>query len=212
MVLPCFFCEKITMTYAIGLTGSIATGKSTATSFFEQHGIDIISADDIARDLTKYGEPALASIASHFGQAILKKNGELDRRALRHKITRHPAERLWLEGYLHPQIRARIENALRHATSPYTIVEIPLLITREHYPYLKRVLLIEINQELQVERLMARDQCTHDEAVAMLNIQPREELRRTIADDIISNDGNPEHLEQALTTLHRNYLTQTTTA
>lgn len=197
------------MTYAIGLTGSIATGKSTATAFFERHGIDIISADEIARDLTKYGEPALSSIASHFGQSILKKNGELDRRALRHKITRHPAERRWLEGYLHPQIRARIENALCDATSPYTIVEIPLLITREHYPYLKRVLLLEANKALQIERIIARDACTYDEAVAMLNMQPREELRLAIADDVISNNDNPEHLEKALTALHLNYLNQT---
>jgi dephospho-CoA kinase len=200
------------MTYAIGLTGSIATGKSTAAAFFERHAIDIISADDIARDLTKYGEPALASIVSHFGQGILKKNGELDRKALRKKIIRHPAERLWLEGYLHPQIRARIENALSDATSPYTIIEIPLLISRENYPYLKRVLLLEIEPSLQLERLMARDECTHDDAVAMLKIQPREELRRALADDVICNDGNPEHLEEALRALHERYLTPTTTA
>jgi len=200
------------MTYAIGLTGSIATGKSTAAAFFERHAIDIISADDIARDLTKYGEPALTSIVSHFGQGILKKNGELDRKALRKKIIRHPAERLWLEGYLHPQIRARIENALSDATSPYTIVEIPLLISRENYPYLKRVLLLEMKPSLQLERLIARDECTHDDAVAMLKIQPREELRRALADDIVCNDGNPEYLEEALTALHLNYLNQTTTA
>ena len=194
------------MTYAIGLTGSIATGKSTAAAFFERHAIDIISADEIARDLTKYGEPALASIVLHFGQRILKKNGELDRKALRKKILRHPAERRWLEGYLHPQIRARIENALSDATSPYAIIEIPLLISREHYTYLKRVLLLEIAPSLQLERLIARDQCTQDDAVAMLKIQPREELRRTIADDIVCNDGNPEHLEEALTALHLSYL------
>lgn len=195
------------MTYAIGLTGSIATGKSTAAAFFERHAIDVISADDVARDLTKAGEPALASIVSHFGQGILKKNGELNRRALRKKIIRHPAERRWLEGYLHPQIRARIENTLCDVTSPYAIVEIPLLINREHYPYLKRVLLLETDKELQLKRLMERDQCSYDDAVGMLNLQPREELRRMIADDVIRNDGNPEHLEGALRALHENYLT-----
>ncbi|MDF1684356.1 MAG: dephospho-CoA kinase [Legionellaceae bacterium] len=194
------------MTYAIGLTGSIATGKSTAAAFFERHAIDIISADDIARDLTKHGAPALTSIVSHFGQGILKKNGELNRRALRKKIIRHPAERLWLEGYLHPQIRARIENALCDATSPYVIIEIPLLVSRENYPYLNRVLLLEIESSLQLKRLMARDNCTHDDAIAMLNLQPREELRRTIADDVIRNDGNPEHLDEALRVLHESYL------
>jgi len=200
------------MTYAIGLTGTIASGKSTAAAFFERHAIDVISADDIARNLTEYGEPALTSIVSHFGQAILKKNGELDRKALRQKIIRHPAERRWLEAYLHPQIRARIENALCEATSPYTIVEIPLLVNREHYAYLKRVLLLEIEPSLQLKRLIARDQCTHDDAVAMVNMQPREELRRALADDVVCNDGNPEHLEEALMGLHLNYLTQATTA
>jgi dephospho-CoA kinase len=194
------------MTYAIGLTGSIATGKSTAATFFERHAIDVISADDIARALTKPGEPAFTSIVSHFGQGILKKNGELNRRALRKKIIRHPAERRWLEGYLHPQIRARIENALCDVTSPYAMIEIPLLINREHYPYLKRVLLLETDQELQLKRLMERDQCTYDDAIAMLKLQPREELRRVIADDVIRNDGNPEHLEEALRALHENYL------
>lgn len=200
------------MTYAIGLTGSIASGKSTAAAFFERHGIDIISADDIARDLTKTGEPALATIVAHFGQGILKKNGELDRKALRKKIIRHPAERLWLEGYLHPQIRARIENTLCDATSPYVIIEIPLLISRENYPYLKRVLLLEIEPSLQIKRLIARDKCTHDDAVAMLKLQPREELRRVLADDVICNDGNPDHLEETLLALHLNYLNLTTTA
>jgi|TARA_R110002126_G_scaffold291591_1_gene454045 dephospho-CoA kinase len=200
------------MTYAIGLTGSIATGKSTAAAFFERHAIDIISADEIARDLTKAGEPTLVSIVSHFGQGILKKNGELNRRALRNKIIRHPAERLWLEGYLHPQIRARIENALCDATSPYVIIEIPLLVSRENYPYLNRVLLLETESSLQMKRLIARDDCTHDDAIAILNLQPREELRRTIADDVIRNDGNPEHLEEALRVLHQNYLNRTTTA
>lgn len=195
------------MTYAIGLTGSIATGKSTAAAFFERHAIDVISADNIARDLTQYGAPALASIVSHFGQGILKKNGELNRQALRKKIIRHPAERRWLEDYLHPQIRARIENALCDATSPYTIIEIPLLISREDYPYLKRVLLLEMNINLQIKRLIARDKCSYDEAVSMLKMQPREELRRAIADDIICNDGNPEHLEEALGALHKHYLT-----
>lgn len=197
------------MTYAIGLTGSIATGKSTAAAFFERHAIDIISADEIARDLTKAGEPALVSIVSHFGQGILKKNGELNRRALRNKIIRHPAERLWLEGYLHPQIRARIENALCDATSPYVIIEIPLLVSRENYPYLNRVLLLETESSLQLKRLIARDDCTHDDAIAILNLQPREELRRTIADDVVCNDGNPEHLEEALRVLHEDYLSRT---
>lgn len=199
------------MTYAIGLTGSIATGKSTAAAFFERHAIDIISADEIARDLTNYGEPALTSIVSHFGQGILKKNGELDRKALRKKIIRHPAERLWLEGYLHPQIRARIENALSDATSPYVMIEIPLLINRENYPYLKRVLLLQMDEELQLKCLMARDKCTYDDAVAMLKLQPREELRRAIADDVICNDGNPDHLEEALTALHFKYLLESQT-
>ncbi len=194
------------MPYTIILTGTIASGKSTAAEFFKQQGIDIISADSIARELTEPNTPALAAIASHFGQTILTKTGELNRKALRQVIIQHPDERRWLEAYLHPQIRASIESALKTSQGPYAMVEVPLLTRREDFPYLNHVLLLEIDEALQVERLMARDNCTKDEALQMIQMQPDKTVRRALADDVIQNDGNPEHFKETLQVLHARYL------
>jgi dephospho-CoA kinase len=194
------------MSYTIILTGTIASGKSTAADFFKQEGIDIISADVIARELTKPNTPALVAIAAHFGQGILTEAGELNRKALRQVILQHPDERRWLEAYLHPQIRTGIKSALETTQSPYAVVEIPLLTRREDFPYLNHVLLLEIDEALQVERLMARDRCTEDEALKMIQMQPNKTIRRALADDVIQNDGNTEHFKKTLQALHARYL------
>ena len=127
--------KHASLPYVIALTGTIASGKSTASDFFKQQGIDVISADIIARELTGKNTPALAAIVSHFGQSITTENNTLNRRVLRKKIMQHPDEKHWLEAYLHPQIRVAIEAALKHVTSPYAVVEIPLLTRREDFPY-----------------------------------------------------------------------------
>ncbi len=194
------------MPYTVILTGTIASGKSTATDFFKTKGIDTISADIIARELTAPDTPALAAIAAHFGQTILTSSGALDRHSLRQTIVQHPDERRWLEAYLHPQIRVGIEEALKKTTSPYVLIEIPLLTRREDFPYLNHVLLIEIDEALQAERLMLRDNCSKKAALHMIHIQPDKTIRRALADDIIQNDGNIEHFKKTLNTLHERYL------
>ncbi len=194
--------------YAVGLTGGIASGKSTASSFFKKHGIEIISADAIARELTAKDTPALDAIASHFGPGVLTQDNELNRKALREKIMNNADEKCWLEAYLHPQIRVQIEATLKHAKSPYAVVEIPLLIRRDDFPYLNHVLLLEIDEAHQLERLMARDQCSREDAFSMISIQPDKTLQRALADDIIQNDGNTQHFECLLQALHERYLKQ----
>ncbi|MCH9689516.1 MAG: dephospho-CoA kinase [Gammaproteobacteria bacterium] len=194
------------MPYVIVLTGTIASGKSTAVEFFKQQSIGTICADSIARELTEPDTPALAAIAAHFGQRILMPDGALDRRALRHVITQHPDEQRWLEAYLHPQIRTAIEAALSTIQSPYAIIEIPLLTQREDFPYLHHVLLLEVDESVQLARLMARDHCTKTEAMNMIQMQPSQTIRRALADDIIYNDGNQEHFKQTLLALHTRYL------
>ena len=196
------------MPYTVVLTGTIASGKSTATHFFKQQDIDIISADIISRELTEPGTPALAAIAAHFGQHILTKDGALDRRALRDIIIQHPDERQWLESYLHPQIRSSIEVALAQTRSPYVVIEIPLLIRREDFPYLNQVLLLEVDQKIQIQRLMARDQCTEAEALKMIDMQPCQTTRRALANDVLQNDGDSAHFDACLEALHTRYLKQ----
>jgi dephospho-CoA kinase len=194
--------------YTIGLTGTIASGKSTATKFFKHHNIDVISADVMAHELTAENTPALAAIAAHFGQTILTKDNTLNRRALRKKIMQHPDEKVWLEAYLHPQIRAALQTALKHVTSPYAVVEIPLLTRREDFPYLSQVLLLEVDKKVQLERLTARDQCSHDDAQRMIDMQPDQAIRRALADDIIQNNDDTDAFHQVLHALHMRYLTQ----
>lgn len=194
------------MPYTVVLTGTIASGKSTATAFFKQHDVEVISADDIARRLTEVNTPALTAIAAHFGQSILNPGGTLNRRALREKIIKHPDERRWLESYLHPQIRASIEEALKTVQSPYVVIEIPLLTRREDFPYLDQVLLLEVDEAFQVARLMARDECTEDAARAMIAMQPDKTVRRALADEVLLNNGDTEQFEKQLLALHTRYL------
>lgn len=194
------------MPYIVVLTGTIASGKSTALAFFKQQGIDTISADEIARELTSPNTPAFEAIIAHFGRQITNQDGTLNRRKLRYEIIRHPNERKWLESYLHPQIRSSIQSQLEQTSSAYVVIEIPLITRREDFPYLNHVLLLEIQEEHQIARLMKRDQCTRAEALQMIQMQPDKTVRRAIADDIVFNDGHAEHFEATLRALHQRYL------
>lgn len=175
--------------YCIGLTGTIASGKSTAISFFKKLGIDTLSADDIARQLTLKNTPALTKITHHFGKSILNSEGELNRSLLRQKILNHPDDRLWLENLLHPLIRKQIEHEIKYCKSSYCVIEIPLLTDRNTYPYLDRVLLITSDNNQQIHRLISRDQCSYEEAIKFVEHQEKMNNRHEFADDVICNNG-----------------------
>ncbi|KTD17241.1 dephospho-CoA kinase [Legionella jordanis] len=192
--------------YCIGLTGSIASGKSTVASFFKRKGVSVISADEISREITAPDGIALAMIVRHFGESIITANGELNRTALRHIIFQNPNERLWLEHLLHPLIRRRIMEEVKRSNSPYNMIEIPLLKDRDLYPYLNRILLITADKEQQIKRVMARDQCSRQQAEAILAAQPPDHARERIADDIIINHGSKQELELKIDNLHQQYL------
>lgn len=190
--------------FCVGLTGSIASGKSTVASFFAKLGIDVIYADLIAKKMTQQEYPAFQKIVDHFGQEILTHSGELNRRKLRSIIFNNAAERQWLETLLHPLIRQQILIELNKCTSPYCIIEIPLLADKTAYPYLKRVLLVKAEPAQQITRLVIRDGCTREEALIML--ANHETRKNTFADDIIMNFGDMEQLEQEVFALHQQYL------
>lgn len=192
--------------YCIGLTGNIASGKSTAMACFASLGLDVISADSIAQQLTLHGKPAFNSIVSYFGPESLLSNGELNRRLIRQKIFSTPSQRIWLENLLHPKIREEIKLQLLRVKSPYAVIEIPLLMSLEDYPYLNRILVLLSTKEQQIQRLMQRDRCRREEALAILKIQPSQSLRRKIADDLIKNDQSQEELCSKIKKLHELYL------
>lgn len=195
--------------YCVGLTGTIASGKSLAMLYFKSQGIDTLSADEIAKELTQKNAPALTRIREHFGHDFFFDNGELNRRALRNHIVKHPKDREWLEQLLHPMIRQTIESAIRQCNSPYCVIEIPLLLDRTPYPYLNRVLLITSEPRQQIERLIERDRCTENEAKALLAHQSSNDQRAAIADDIVINTGSIDAFNQQLGRLHLNYLRAT---
>ena len=180
---------------AIGLIGGIATGKSLAAQFFQALQIEVIDADHIARALVVPGSTALSAIVAHFGECILKSNGELNRAALRTLIFENPAERLWLEQILHPAIRHTIDKAIEAAKDPYCVVAIPLLKRRQDYPKLSKIVMIDVPLTLEIERLMQRDHISEALAHTIINSQPSRQTRLALADVVLVNDADPVSLQ-----------------
>lgn len=194
--------------YVIGLTGGIASGKSALERCFAQRGIAIADADLIAREVVEPGQAALAEVAAHFGPAILQADGRLDRAALRARIFADAAERSALEGILHPRIRQRMRQICEAATSPYAIATIPLLTEgggRTAYPWLDRILVVDVPRAVQKARLMQRDGSSDALADSMIDAQASRELRLALADDIVINDGQLAHLDAAVAELDARY-------
>ncbi|KTD38466.1 dephospho-CoA kinase [Legionella moravica] len=194
------------MIYSIGLTGNIASGKTTVAQIFSDLGIEVFSADQVSRELTAKNTAAYYEIVNHFGSQTLLANNELDRRHLRELIFSQPEERLWLENLLHPLIRHQLEQKIKNCTSPYSVVEIPLLLDKKHYPYLNKILLVTAPLEVQLFRVMERDHCTREQAMAVLSTQPAINERLKIADDVIINDSGFSELKEAVLRLHSKYL------
>ncbi|KTD53130.1 dephospho-CoA kinase [Legionella santicrucis] len=194
------------MVYCVGLTGDIASGKTTVATLFSQLGIEVISADKISRELTQKDQYIYKKIVAHYGTKILNSDKDLNRSQLREIIFSNPKEREWLEHLLHPLIRQEIKEKVASCTTPYCIVEIPLLITKHNYPYINRVLLITTPTETQISRVMQRDKCSKEHAHAILSAQPNRNLRLKNADDVVVNDLGIEDLTTTVNNLHRQYL------
>ena len=182
----------------IGLTGTIASGKSTVAEIFTKLGATVISADKISRELTSDDSEVLGAIVNKFGKQILDKSGRLKRPELREKIFSDKAAQKWLEDLLHPLIRDKIQQSVGNKADKLTVVEIPLLKDRAPYPYLDHVLLITAEPEVQVQRIINRDNCTEKQAQKILLAQPSREIYESVADTILHNDGNYEELERQI--------------
>ncbi len=196
------------MTYSVGLTGNIASGKSTVAELFSDVGVQIINADQVSRQLTAKDTAAYKEIISHFGTLMVLENGELNRRLLRERIFTNPEDRIWLEQLLHPLIRQQLEQQIRHCITPYCIVEIPLLINKDPYPYLNKILLVTTSSDIQIQRVMQRDHCTKEHALAIISVQPPINERLKYADDVIVNDFGYNELATEVSRLHLKYLNE----
>lgn len=194
------------MSYIVALSGGIASGKSTIAHLFAQLGVPIIDADVIARQVVKVGTPALAEIVKHFSEEILLENGELDRSQLREIIFNNDHERLWLNSLLHPIIAQETQKRFAQQTKPYVIWVVPLLIENNLHQLADRVLMIDIPEALQLERLINRDRISESLAKKMIATQVCLTDRLAFADDIIVNDGDLESLKIQVDNLHKQYL------
>ena len=191
----------------VGLTGGIASGKSTVAERFAELGVPVIDADVASRTVVQRGKPALARIAARFGAGVLDASGELDRTALRAKIFKDPAERRALEHILHPLIRDQMNAEASATKAPYLVMAIPLLVEGgSAHERVDRVLVVDVPQQLQIERVLARDGVSLDQAQAVLAAQARREDRLAVADDVITNTGSVTDLRQSVDRLHAQYL------
>jgi len=190
----------------IGLTGGVASGKSTVAAAFAALGVPVIDADALARAVVEPGRPALAAIAREFGPGYLLADGTLDRRRLRELVFADPARRRALEAIVHPAVRAAEAEALAGVSAPYVVIAIPLLAETGQRGRFDRVLVVDCPEALQESRLMARDGIGAAVAAAMLAAQATRAERLAIADDVIENTGTHAALESAVARLHRDYL------
>lgn len=192
--------------FRIALTGGIASGKTTVANLFAELGVPLMDTDVIARQVVELGSPALAAVVASFGPEVLDAEGRLDRRRMRERIFNDPTARQRLEAILHPAIRAEMERQSREARGPYQVLVIPLLTEGKRRDHVDRVLLVDVPEELQIQRLMMRDGVTHEQARRSLDAQATRAERLAMADDVVRNTGQVDDLRQKVAALHEKYL------
>ncbi|ARJ41150.1 dephospho-CoA kinase [Pantoea alhagi] len=194
------------MSYTVALTGGIGSGKSTVAAAFAGYGVEIIDADIIARQVVEPGQPALQEIATRFGSTILHADGTLNRAALRQTIFNSPAEKAWLNQLLHPLIHAETRRQLAAVRSPWCLWVVPLLVENRLEKLADRVLVIDVEPEVQIQRTMARDRITREQAEKIIAAQATRTARLAVADDIIENSGQPHEVLPLVAELNQRYL------
>ena len=194
--------------YRVGLTGGVASGKSVVAWCFESLGVRIVDADIAARDVVALGSDGLAEIVAAFGPDVLNSNGELDRTAMRRRVFEDHSSRHRLEAIVHPRVRTALLAASDTASGPYAIVVIPLLAEgggRDGYPWLNRILVVDVSPELQMARLLQRDAVDDVLAMRMIAAQAQRHERLAIADDVVVNDGELDALMPHVLALDAQY-------
>lgn len=190
----------------IGLTGGIASGKSAVSAEFTALGIPVHDADTIARELVEPGQPALKRIVTMLGPGSLDNEGRLDRRRMRERVFADPEARRLLESILHPAVRLELIRRSETTQAPYQVLVIPLLLENDLRSLVDRILVIDVPEEIQLERLLARDRVDAMQARQMLAAQTTRQARLAAADDVIVNTASREQLSKAVEQLHRRYL------
>ncbi|MEA3292299.1 MAG: dephospho-CoA kinase [Pseudomonadota bacterium] len=192
--------------FIVGLTGGIGSGKSTVAALFEAHGAPVIDSDKIARELSAPGQPAFERIVAEFGPVIVKPDGELNRSRLGEIVFANPQKREALERILHPAIRQVMNARAKGLDAPYCLFEIPLLVETGRHQETDRVLVVEADETIRVERIKARSQLSESRIRQIVSAQVSPEERLAAADDVIDNKGALGALEYQVEKLHRLYM------
>lgn len=191
----------------VGLTGGVASGKSTVAELFSQYNIPIIDADIIAQELVAPDQDAFVEIVHTFGKKVVDLDGSLNRHILRKLIFSDPVAKQKLENILHPRIRLQLLQQSQACDAIYCILAIPLLLEANMADIVDRIAVTDIEPDLQLKRLCQRDNISEKEAQNMINSQCNRQQRLAIGDDIISNNGSIDSLKQYVDKLHQSYLT-----
>jgi len=192
--------------FVVGLTGGIGSGKSTVGKLFRELGITVVDSDQVAREVVKPGSAALRKIARHFGEGILLDDDTLNRAKLRQLIFQSEKEKTWLESLLHPIIRRETQLQLERSESPYAVLESPLLLEMGQDRIVDRVLVVDVPEDIQIARAMARDNNTEKQIKSIIKAQISRPDRLKRADDRIDNSSDIDSMEKQVTHLHSLYL------
>jgi dephospho-CoA kinase len=189
----------------VGLTGGIGSGKSAASDIFENLGIQVIDTDKISHLLTSVNSDCLSAITNIFGSDIVEK-GQLNRTKLRKIIFGDDLARKKLENILHPRIRQKVEEALSEAKEPYVIVVVPLLVEKKKYEFINRILVIDCDEQIQINRVKKRNNLNNEEVTDIMRTQATRQERLAMADDVIHNNGDLSLLMEQVTLLNEKYI------
>ena len=192
--------------FVVGLTGGIGSGKSAATAYFEKLGIDIVDADEVARDVVAPGSKGLKEIVNRFGNNILLEDGNLNRATLREKVFSDINEKNWLNNLLHPLIRLRMQHLIGESTSPYCILSVPLLVENKLTEMCNYVVVVDCPETMQLERALKRDGSTEETIRNIMASQATRNERIEAADTVLDNSTTLSALSAQIADLHNTLL------
>jgi dephospho-CoA kinase len=194
--------------YVVALTGGIGSGKSEAAKIFAEMGVPVVDVDIISHQLTAANQPLIKHIEANFGKTYITPEGALNRAAMRKLVFEDVSARAKLNAILHPAIyEEAIKQLQLHKDAPYQILVIPLLFESPRYsPHINRILVIDCDEKMQIERVKQRSQLPESEIINIIKAQTSRKKQLTLANDVINNSGNIEKLREKILLIHKKYI------
>jgi len=190
----------------VGLTGGIGSGKSAAANFFQNEGITVIDADGLSKEVIEEGTPGFANVVDYFGSKIINSDGSINRAHLRKEVFDDDNKKKLLESIIHPLVRDLMVKKIAASKSPYSIIMVPLIFETNSMSNYNRILVIDCDPKLQLQRAMLRDNNSKAQIQKIMDFQCSREERISIANDIIPNNDSLENLKIRSIAMHKFYL------